>query len=457
MTTTRAVEQLAKIDHEHLIHPLQHPEEHTQPVIWERGEGALLWDVNGKEYIDGLSGLWNVNVGHGRAELAEAAAEQMRRLAFASNYSGLANEPAIRLAHRLSQIAYPTLNTTYFTTGGAESNETAFKTARFYWKARGKPSKVKVISREHAYHGVTLAAMSATGLAPFWKMFEPRVPGFLHIPSPYPYRFAHQKPGKSDGLAAADLLEEAILREGADTVAAFIAEPVMGAGGVLVPPATYFERVQEVLRKHDVLLIADEVICGFGRTGRMFGSETFGLRPDIVVMAKALSSGYLPISATAISEPIYQALLSQSDRLGYFAHGHTYGGHPAACAVALEALRLYEERDIVGHVQRVGPRLQAGLRRLADHPLVGDVRGVGLIAGVELVRDRASRAAFDPPGSAGLTFQARAQERGLIVRGLQDTVALCPPLIITESEVDELLARFEAALEDTGAALAAGT
>jgi 4-aminobutyrate--pyruvate transaminase len=442
------------------LHPFTDLRKHEAegPLVMTGGKGIYVWDEGGREYIEALSGLWCTSLGFGEARLVEAAERQMRRLPYYHLFSHKAHDVAIDLAERLIALLPVPMSKVFFNSSGSEANDTAVKLVWYYNNALGRPRKKKIISRLRAYHGTTVAAASLCGLHPMHRDFDLPIPNVRHADCPYFYRYG--RPGESEEAFAARLaesLDQQILREDPDTVAAFIAEPVMGAGGVLVPPATYFERVQEVLRKHDVLLIADEVICGFGRTGRMFGSETFGLRPDIVVMAKALSSGYLPISATAISEPIYQALLSQSDRLGYFAHGHTYGGHPAACAVALEALRLYEERDIVGHVQRVGPRLQAGLRRLADHPLVGDVRGVGLIAGVELVRDRASRAAFDPPGSAGLTFQARAQERGLIVRGLQDTVALCPPLIITESEVDELLARFEAALEDTGAALAAGT
>jgi 4-aminobutyrate---pyruvate transaminase len=228
---------------------------------------------------------------------------------------------------------------------------------------------------------------------------------------------------------------------------------VMGAGGVIVPPATYFEKIQAVLRKHDVLLIADEVICGFGRTGRMFGTETFGMKPDIMTMAKAITSGYLPLSATVISEEIYRACVGQSEKLGVFAHGYTYTGHPAACAVALEVLDIYEERDLLGHVRRVGPLLQDGVRKLAGHPLVGEIRGVGLVAGVELVPDKPGRGTFDPPGSAGALFVARAQANGLIVRNLQDTVALCPPLIISEGEVEELLRKFGKALEETTEAL----
>jgi 4-aminobutyrate--pyruvate transaminase len=274
-----------------------------------------------------------------------------------------------------------------------------------------------------------------------------------HADCPDFYRYG--RPGESEedfATRMAESLDAQIQREDPETVAAFIAEPVMGAGGVVVPPRTYFDKVQAVLKKHDVLFIVDEVICGFGRTGRMFGSETYDLKPDIMVMAKALSSAYLPISATAISEGIYQALVSGSDKIGVFAHGYTYSGHPVPCAVALETLDVMKERDLLGHVGRVAPRLQAGLRRFADHPLVGNVRGVGLLGAVELVKDKATRAPFDPLGTVGGVFQARAQAQGLIVRNLGDTIALCPPLIITEVEIDEVLRRFEKALSETTAA-----
>ncbi len=446
MTTSRTVEQLAKIDHEHLIHPLQHPEEHAQPVIWERGEGALLWDVNGKEYIDGLSGLWNVNVGHGRAELAGAAAEQMRRLAFASNYSGLANEPAIRLAHRLSQIAYPTLNTAYFTTGGAESNEAAFKTARFYWKARGKPNKVKVISREHAYHGVTLAAMSATGLPQFWKMFEPRVPGFLHIPSPYPYRFAHAKPGVSDGVAAADLLEEAILREGANTVAAFIAEPVQGAGGVIVPPADYFPRIREICGRHDVLLIADEIITGFCRTGKWFALTHWGIEPDIMVFAKGITSGYLPLGGIMVSDAIRSVIetVPAQDR---WMHAATYSGHPVCCAVGLKNLEIMERERLWERAEAMGVRLLASLQTLRSLAAVGEVRGLGMMAALELVADRAAKAPFDAAQKVAVRVRAEAQRRGLYLRVVRDVLCVAPPLVTTEAQIGRLTEILGQAIE----------
>src|SRR5918999_6163407 len=270
------------VDRAHLMHPLHHPSAHAGTRLWVSGRGAVITDSTGRDYIDGLSGLWNVNVGHGRQELAEVARQQMATLAFHSSYAGGSNEKAIALAERLSRLAYPSINTFFFTSGGAEASETSFKTARFYWKAVGKPHKIKVISRRRAYHGLTLAAMSATGLQAFWPMFEPRTPGFLHIDAPDPYRFTSNDASISVGVAAANQLEEAILREGAETVAAFIAEPVQGAGGVIVPPADYFAEIRRICDKYDVLFIADEVITGFGRTGRWFGLEHYGVEPDVV-------------------------------------------------------------------------------------------------------------------------------------------------------------------------------
>src|SRR6516162_3016626 len=279
------IDTLVRTDLEHLIHPLHHPQDHQQPIVMVEGRGAILKDAEGREYIDGLSCLWNVNAGHGRVELAQAAAEQMSRLAFVSSYAGTTNIPAIRLAERLAALSYANISGVYLTTGGAESNESAFKMARYYWKVQGRPKKVKIISRIHAYHGLTLGAMSATGMAAFHKMFGPLAPDFLQIPAPYAYRW----PGDGDvGIEAADALEQAILREGPDTVAAFIAEPVMGAGGVIPPPPTYFPRVREICDRYDVLLIADEVITGFGRTGRWFGMEHYGVVPDLMVFAKGV-------------------------------------------------------------------------------------------------------------------------------------------------------------------------
>jgi 4-aminobutyrate--pyruvate transaminase len=438
------------------LHPFTNLRKHESegPLVITGGKGIHVYDESGRQYIEAVAGLWCTSLGFGEERLVEAITHQMKRLPYYHLFGSKANDVSIELAERLIGMLPVRMSKVFFANSGSEANDGAVKLVWYYNNALGRPRKKKIVSRLRGYHGTTIVAASLTGLHQNHRDFDLPIPQVRHADCPYYYREA--RPGESEEEYAsrlAESLERQILREDPDTVAAFIAEPVMGAGGVLVPPRTYFEKVQPILRKHDVLLIADEVICGFGRTGRMFGSETFDLKPDIVVMAKALSSAYLPISAMAISEEIYQALLRQSDKLGQFSHGYTYSGHPAACAVALEALRIYEERDIVGHTRQVGPRLQEGLRRFSSHPLVGDVRGVGLLAGVELVRDKATKAMFDPPATAGALFVAKAQEHGLIVRNLQDTIALSPPLIITEGEVDELLRRFGRALEDTAAAL----
>jgi adenosylmethionine-8-amino-7-oxononanoate aminotransferase len=436
--TTWDVTALLTEDRQHLLHPLYHPADHAEPHIWVRGSGATLTDASGREFLDGLSCLWNVNIGHGRRELAEAAAEQMATLAFATNYAGSSNVPAIQLARRLTEIAYPNLTAVFFTSGGAESNESAFKTARFFWKAKGRPDKVKIIAREFAYHGVTLAAMSATGVAGYTKMFEPRVPNFIHTAAPYAYRLAGVKPGETVGQAAARMLEETILREGPDTVAAFIAEPVQGAGGIIVPPDDYFPRVREVCTKHDVLFIADEVITGFARTGRWFALERWGVQPDILAFAKGITSGYLPLGGIMVSDPIHQAMLSvpHADR---WMHAYTYSGHPTCCAVALRNLEILEKEGLVERADRMGKRLLDGARSLLDLKAVGEVRGLGLMCAVELVADRATKAPFDPTRNVIGRVRKELEARGLFTRAVRDIILLAPPLVITEAQVDRLV------------------
>ena len=348
-------------DQAHLMHPLHHPSAYAGTRIWVSGRGALIKDSTGREYIDGLSGLWNVNIGHGRQELGEAASRQMAALAFHSAYAGGTNEQAIALAERLSALAYPSINTFFFTSGGAESSETSFKTARFYWKALGKPDKVKVISRHRAYHGLTLAAMSATGLPAFWPMFEPRVPGFLHIDAPDPYRFVNTTPEVSLGAAAANRLEEAILREGPDTVAAFIAEPVQGAGGVIVPPPDYFARIRAICDKYEVLLIADDVITGFGRTGRWFGLQHYGVEPDIMQFAKGITSGYVPLGGIGVSDKLREVINGVPPAQRWM-HAFTYSGHPTCCAVALANIDIMEREALVERAAEGGERLLQRLR-----------------------------------------------------------------------------------------------
>ena len=424
-------------DRAHLLHPLHHPSAYASTRVWVSGDGALIKDATGREYIDGLSGLWNVNVGHGRRELAEAAARQMATLAFHSSYAGGTNEPAIALAERLSELVFPSINAFFFTSGGAEASETSFKTARFYWKALGKPEKVKVISRDRAYHGLTLAAMSATGLSAFWPMFEPRMPGFLHIAAPDPYRFVNPDPAISLGVAAANELEAAILREGPETVAAFIAEPVQGAGGVIVPPSDYFRRIREICTRYDVLLIADEVITGFGRTGRWFGLEHYGVEPDIMQFAKGITSGYVPLGGIGVSDAIREAINAVPEGKRWM-HAYTYSGHPTCCAVALRNLDIIEREHLVERAAAGGARLLDELRGLETLDGVGHVRGLGLLAAVEIVADKTTRERF--PAQARLTQKLTDSllERGLYTRVALDCICLAPPLVASDAELDRI-------------------
>ena len=425
-------------DRRHLLHPLHHPSAVAATKIWVEGRGALIRDEEGREYIDGLAGLWNVNVGHGRRELADAAHRQMCELAYHSGYAGSTNRPAIALAEKLSTLVYPSINTFFFTSGGAEATESSIKTARFYWKARAKPDKIKVISRWRAYHGLTLAAMSATGLSAFWPMFEPRTPGFIHIDAPDPYRFPHTDSSASLGVAAANKLEEAILREGADSVAAFIAEPVQGAGGVIVPPPDYFGRIREICDRYDVLFIADEVITGFGRTGRWFGLEHYGVEPDIMQFAKGITSGYIPLGGIGISDRIREAIdtVPPSQR---WMHAFTYSGHPTCCAVALENIAIVERENLVERASVAGQRLLTGLRTLQDVEGVGHVRGQGLIGAVEIVADKQTKQSFPPAAGMTQRLTDALLDAGLCTRVALDCICLAPPLIVDDALIDRIV------------------
>jgi putrescine aminotransferase len=426
-------------DRAHLLHPLHHPTTTAAPRIWVEGRGAIIRDAAGREYIDGLAGLWNVNVGHGRRELALAAQEQMSTLAYHSTYAGSTNYPAIALAEKLSALVYPSVNTFFFTSGGAEATESSVKTARFYWKALGKPDKIKVISRMRAYHGLTLAAMSATGLPGFWPMFEPRTPGFLHIDAPDPYRFVNDDPAVSLGVAAANTLEEAILREGPDTVAAFIAEPVQGAGGVIVPPADYFPRVRAICDTYDVLFISDEVITGFGRTGRWFGLEHYGVEPDIMQFAKGITSGYVPLGGIGVSDRIRDVINGVPPAKRWM-HAYTYSGHPTCCAVALKNIEILEREELVQRAAVAGGRLAEKLRALEALDNVGHVRSQGLIAGVEVVADKNTKQLH--PAESGMTqhLTDALLERGLCTRVVMDCICLAPPLMIEDALIDRMVA-----------------
>lgn len=430
-------------DQEHLIHSLHNGALQRDGHIWTSGRGAILVDEDGREYLDALAGLWNVVVGHGRGELARAAAEQMEQLAFASSYAGGSNRPAIDLAERLASICYPRIQRFFFTCGGAEANEAAFKTARFFWKANGKPDKTKVISRTWGYHGTTLAAMSATGIASYWPMFEPRVPGFVQIDSPYPYRFRPPEktpPGdpRTAGQIAADLLEAAILREGADTVAAFIGEPVQGAGGVIVPPDDYWPRIRQICDKHRVLLIADEVITGFGRTGDWFALGRWGVEPDIVTFAKGITSGYFPLGGIGVSNTIAAAIDAAAPPQTWM-QAFTYSAHPVGCAVALANLEILEREGLLARSRELGAQLLTRLGTLASHPHVGEVRGLGLMAAVELVADKTTRAEFPADDKIGAKVHAATQQHGMFTRMRGDVYNFAPCYVTRDDQIDRMV------------------
>ena len=426
------------------LHPVYHPKSHANPLVIERGEGVWLYTTEGQKILDGMAGLWNVNVGYGREELAKTAYDQMKELAFTSNFSGMTSLPSIQLADKLAGFAYEGLNTTFFTSGGSEANDSAFKTARYYWKRKGKPGKYKVIARKGAYHGITLAATFATGLEKYQTMFGPAMDGFVHIPAPNSYRYdGNLKAGETIGQAAARELEEAILREGQDTVAAFIAEPVMGVGGVIVPPADYFPLVRQICDKYEVLFIADEVITGFGRTGEWFALKHWNVKPDILAFAKAITSGYAQLGGIQLSDEIRETMETALESEAYM-HGYTYSGHAMACAVGLKNLEIMEREEFPKRARELGQRLFDGLKTLTEFPFIGDVRGLGLVCGVEIVSSKETKA--PDPAMTMKIFKA-AEERGLRTRPLGNTLAFSPPLSITEDEVDEIIKRLGAAMD----------
>ena len=434
------------------IHPYTNLKLHeTQgPLVITEGDGVFVRDEDGKTYLEGLAGLWCVSLGFSERRLADAAYRQMQRLPYYHVFAHKAHDIGIELAEKLLSIAPVPMSKVFFVNSGSEANDTAVKLVWYYNNAIGRPRKKKIISRAKAYHGVTIASASLTGLPNNHRDFDLPIDNIFHVECPHYYRFG--LPGETEEAFAsrlAGLLEQHILEQDPSTVAAMIAEPIMGAGGVILPPATYWDKIQTVLRKYDVMLIADEVISGFGRTGEMWGTTTFGMQPEMITCAKALSSGYLPIAAVMVSAQIYDALVAQSEKIGIFSHGFTYSGHPVTSAVALETLKIYEERDIVSHVREMAPRMQDGLRQFAGHPLVGEVRGIGLIGAVELVADKSTKAPFESAWGVGAFLAQRAHEHGLILRALGDCVAFCPPLIINETEIDLMIERFALALEDT--------
>ncbi|RJF83312.1 aspartate aminotransferase family protein [Azospirillum cavernae] len=440
----------ASRDKAFVLHPYTnlHAHETQGPLIIERGEGVRVYDDANNAYIEGMASLWCVSLGWGEERLVQAAANQMRKLSSYHIFGHKSHEPGIDLAEKLIGLAPVPMSKVFFANSGSEANDTAVKLIWYYNNALGRPDKKKILARVRGYHGVTVATASLTGLPNNHRDFDLPIARISHADCPHHYRNA--KPGESEEEFAtrlAEQLEAQILAEGPDTVAAMFCEPIMGAGGVVVPPATYYEKIQAVLKKYDVLLVADEVICGFGRTGNFWGSQTMGMQPDILTCAKQLSSGYLPISAVMVSDAIYRACVDESKKIGTFGHGYTYSAHPVAAAVALETLAIYQERDMIGHVRDVAPLFQRRLRALADHPLVGEARGVGLIGAIELVADKTTKATFEPVGRAGAVVNGLAQEHGLIVRAMGDSIALCPPLVISEEDINQVFDRLTKALD----------
>jgi 4-aminobutyrate---pyruvate transaminase len=442
---------LATRDVETLVHPYINLASFRDngPLIIERGHGVYVYDTEGKPYIEGMAGLWCTALGYGNEELVEAAAAQMRKLSFAHLFTGKSHDPAIELAEKLKEIAPVPISKVFFCNSGSEANDTQIKLVWYLNNALGRPNKKKIVSRMKAYHGVTVAAASLTGLPANHRDFDLPLPGFLHTACPHHYRFAQD--GESEAQFATRLaaeLDALIVKEGPETVAAFIAEPVMGAGGVIVPPQTYFEKIMAVCAKHDVFMISDEVICGFGRLGTAFGCEKLNFRPHAISVAKAMSSAYLPIAGVMIPENVYQALLAESKKIGVFGHGFTYGGHPVSAAVALKAIEIYLRDRFFERAAALAPIFLARLDAFNAHPLVGQARGLGLIGGVELVADKRSKRSFAPQHGVGARAVQFAETEGLIVRSvLGDVLTLCPPLVISAAEIDELFDRLARALD----------
>ena len=441
---------MAVRDIETVIHPYTNLARHREvgPTILNEGRGIYLYDDKGKRYIEGLAGLWCTALGYGNEEIVEAAAKAMRKVSYTHAFSGKSHDGVIELSEKLKEISPVPASKVLFGTSGSEANDMQIKLSWYYNNARGKPQKKKIISRMRAYHGVTIASASLTGLPWVHNDFDLPIARVVHTSCPHYYRFGQD--GETEEQFSARMaqdLEDLIDREGPDTIAAFIAEPVMGAGGVIVPPKGYFEKINPILAKHDIRFIADEVICGFGRTGNWFGAETFGMKAQSISMAKAITSAYFPMSALTIEEDLYQAMLDESRKLGTFGHGYTYTAHPVGCAVSLKTIEIYQRDKIMEHAAAVSPLFQKRLHKLGEHPLVGETRGVGLIGAIELVADKKTKRSFDPKRQLGATTINVMQDLGVILRNIQDSVAFCPPLVISADEINEMFDLVEKGLD----------
>jgi 4-aminobutyrate---pyruvate transaminase len=437
-----------------ILHPYTpiHTLEQAGPLVIGHGKGVYVYDTQGKPFIEGMSGLWCAGLGFGDEEMIEAATEQLRTLPYYHLFGAKGMEPAIELAEKLKEIAPVPISHVFFTSSGSEANDTQVKLAWYMNNARGKPQKKKIISRIKAYHGVTIMAASLTGLPYNHKGWDLPVDRVLHTDCPHHYRFGQEGESEADFVARlVRSLRELIEREGPDTIAAMIAEPVMGAGGVIIPPQGYYAAVKEVLDEHDIILIADEVITGFGRTGNWWGSQTMGMEPATISAAKQLTSAYAPLGAVMVPQDIYQSYVDHSRQIGTFGHGFTYGGHPLGCALGVKAIEIYQKRDIIGHVRSLSPQFERRMKAIAEHPMVGEARHCGLVGAVELVADKTTRRSFDASKAVGPNTAKFCEKHGLILRAIGDSIALCPPMIITPEELDELFDRLEKALDDAEA------
>ena len=416
------------------------------PRIITKAEGVYLWDSEGHKILDGMAGLWCVAVGYGREELVEAASRQMRELAFSSTFFQTATPAALELAKAIAAIAPPGMNHVFFTGSGSEGNDTVLRMVRHYWTTKGQPHKKVVISRHNAYHGSTMGSASLGGMKEMHEQGDLPIPGIVHIPQPYWFGEGGDMSPEAFGIWAADQLEKKILEVGEDNVAAFIAEPIQGAGGVIIPPDSYWPRIREILARYDILFVADEVICGFGRTGEWFGSDYYGNTPDLMTIAKGLTSGYVPMGGLIVSDKLFEVISQGGD----FNHGFTYSGHPVAAAVGLANLRILAQEGIIERVRnQTGPYLQRRLRELADHPLVGEVRGLGMLGAIELVKDKPSRTRYPSALGVGKLCHDHSFANGLIMRAADDTMIIAPPLVITEAQIDELLTKARLSLDLT--------
>ncbi|GAA5317129.1 MAG: aspartate aminotransferase family protein [Candidatus Pelagadaptatus aseana] len=446
---TEQLTQLQSLDEKHHIHPFtdQGDLNDRGTRVITRAEGVYLWDAHGHKLLDGMAGLWCVNVGYGRKELAQTAYDQMMELPYYNSFFQCTTPPTIKLAEKLAELAPEHINNVFFTGSGSDSNDTILRLVRHYWACRGEPMKSVIISRKNGYHGSTVAGASLGGMTWMHEQGNLPIPGIVHIDQPYWFGEGGDEDPNEFGLRVARQLEEKILDLSVDRVAAFIAEPIQGAGGVIIPPETYWPEIQRICDKYGILLISDEVICGFGRTGKWFGADYFGVKPDFMPIAKGLSSGYLPIGGVMISDRVADVLKNDG---GELAHGYTYSGHPAAAAVALKNLQIIQDEKLVERVEQdIGPYLQKRWRELGDHPLVGEVRGVGLIGALELVKDKAKRERHPGNGKVGTLCRDACTANGLVMRATGDTMLVSPPLVITHEQVDELVEKARKALDDT--------